>query len=789
MVKQVIKRDGRVVKFNRSKIVSAIQTAMEESGDNINLDIANDIARKIADTDVDVLNVDAIHKQVEKSLSKEGFKKTLKTYKSYRTKRDIARKAPSRKSFKEIIEAKPSDVTRENANMNADTPAGMMMKFASENTKSYVMDILLSEPVKEAIESNLIHVHDMDYYLTKSLTCLSEDTYITLKNGNGDIINTKISYFDKYFKNNVSTENESIIPTDYFYIKGRNGWTKVNAVSRRFMKDEDNYYFIKTHKGIGLEVTGTHKIPVLDAEGNEVLKNVDDIVIGDRLIGETIGNEFIQNEYIDILSALMDDDRIPNDQIVLYNITPLKKYLNYKYDVTYLSKEIGSNTYRNGVSYLTCEQYNRLKEKYYIPYDVEMTLTVKILGTKDALPMFLPVTNELVEIIGYMQSEGSISINEERKSYQLTFVNYNPLMNQRFEESFSKVFPNHLNVRWMKVGDSQEKKETGRLFSSKMLAYLFTGCFGKHATNDIHIPDFIYNGSEDLKWHYISALIDGDGSLGDKRVIRYTSVSENFIKELSILLRSVGVDTSMEIHETKGSVAHFGAKESIRNYNTYNLSITGYDNILRILENLRCIKQKSISDTYAAVPKKGMINNPFTVVDKIQISKDNVKVYDLETAEHWFVANGYIVHNCVQHPLDRLFEGFSAGHGSCRSPKRIETAAIQACISMETIQNEMHGGQAIPAFDFYLAPYVRKTFIEELNKLQDVICESLSHLYNIEIEDYLKKETCSLSGDEKYVQIAINNTVERVHQAMEAFVHNSEMIHSRGGRIGCLLMW
>lgn len=172
MVKQVIKRDGRVVKFNRSKIVSAIQTAMEESGDNINLDIANDIARKIADTDIDVLNVDAIHKQVEKSLSKEGFKKTLKTYKSYRTKRDIARKAPSRKAFKDIIEAKPSEVTRENANMNADTPAGMMMKFASENTKPYVMDVLLSERTKEAVEGNLIHVHDMDYLVTRSLTCL-----------------------------------------------------------------------------------------------------------------------------------------------------------------------------------------------------------------------------------------------------------------------------------------------------------------------------------------------------------------------------------------------------------------------------------------------------------------------------------------------------------------------------------------------------------------------------------------------------------------------------------------
>ena len=172
MVKQVEKRDGRIVKFNRSKIVSAIQSAMEESGDGVNLDIANEISHNIADIDADILNVDSIHKQVEKGLYKAGFKKSLKMYKSYRTKRDIARKAPSRKAFKDIINAKPSEITRENANMNADTPAGMMMKFASENTKPYVMDILLSEATKDTIENNLIHVHDLDYFPSRSLTCL-----------------------------------------------------------------------------------------------------------------------------------------------------------------------------------------------------------------------------------------------------------------------------------------------------------------------------------------------------------------------------------------------------------------------------------------------------------------------------------------------------------------------------------------------------------------------------------------------------------------------------------------
>ena len=137
---------------------------------------------------------------------------------------------------------------------------------------------------------------------------------------------------------------------------------------------------------------------------------------------------------------------------------------------------------------------------------------------------------------------------------------------------------------------------------------------------------------------------------------------------------------------------------------------------------------------------------------------------------------------CCQHPLDHILQGgFSAGHGESRPAKRIETAAIIACISMETAQNEMHGGQAIPAFDFYLAPYVRKTFIEEIKVIESLEGKSLSHLYEVEIPDYLVKPLAALSGDEKLVQHAINRTVERVHQAMEAFIHNMNTIHSRGG--------
>ena len=137
---------------------------------------------------------------------------------------------------------------------------------------------------------------------------------------------------------------------------------------------------------------------------------------------------------------------------------------------------------------------------------------------------------------------------------------------------------------------------------------------------------------------------------------------------------------------------------------------------------------------------------------------------------------------CIQHPLDLILEhGLKAGHGESRPAKRIETASVLACISMETVQNEMHGGQAIPAFDFYLAPFVRKTYEEEIDKVSALMNADFSELKGAEIDDYLKRDLVGLQGKERAMQHAINQTVGRVHQAMEAFVHNMNTIHSRGG--------
>ena len=176
-----------------------------------------------------------------------------------------------------------------------------------------------------------------------------------------------------------------------------------------------------------------------------------------------------------------------------------------------------------------------------------------------------------------------------------------------------------------------------------------------------------------------------------------------------------------------------------------------------------------------------------------ETTKPFVDDYLLSQQTLWAVKNNYLhIHDkdyyptksltCIQHPLDKILEhGFQAGHGESRPTKRIETASIMACISMETVQNEMHGGQAIPAFDFYLAPYVRRSYIEEIKTIENLSGIDLKHLYDAKFEDYIYRDLDFLQGDERFKQHAINRTINRVHQSMEAFIHNMNTIHSRGG--------
>ncbi|MDE6134911.1 MAG: anaerobic ribonucleoside-triphosphate reductase, partial [Muribaculaceae bacterium] len=131
MIQTVVKRDGRVVGYNEEKIKAAIRKAMLTTELGEDEPLIQKIADRIGAHGSSRMTVEEIQDQVELELMNSPRKEVAKRYIAYRDQRSIARKAKTRDMFHEIIEAKNNDITRENANMNTDSPAGMMMKFAS----------------------------------------------------------------------------------------------------------------------------------------------------------------------------------------------------------------------------------------------------------------------------------------------------------------------------------------------------------------------------------------------------------------------------------------------------------------------------------------------------------------------------------------------------------------------------------------------------------------------------------------------------------------------------------
>ena len=163
MIQTVVKRDGRIVGFNEQKIQAAIRKAMLHTDKGEDESLINLVTDHVNFRGKSQMTVEDIQDSVEKELMKSKRKDVAQKYIAYRNQRSIARKAKTRDIFMSIVNAKNNDITRENANMNADTPAGMMMKFASETTKPFVDDYLLSEESQEAVRNNVLHIHDKDY--------------------------------------------------------------------------------------------------------------------------------------------------------------------------------------------------------------------------------------------------------------------------------------------------------------------------------------------------------------------------------------------------------------------------------------------------------------------------------------------------------------------------------------------------------------------------------------------------------------------------------------------------
>lgn len=179
MIQSIIKRDGRVVLYDQNKIAAAILRSMEVSGDGDAADaarVANDVQRDLERRFASQApNIEAIQDTVERQLMNHGFNAAAKAYILYRANRTRAREANTTlmKTIDEItnIDARISDMKRDNANIDGNTAMGSMLQIGSAGAKAYNEIYLLRPEHAKAYREGDIHIHDFDFYSLTTTCC------------------------------------------------------------------------------------------------------------------------------------------------------------------------------------------------------------------------------------------------------------------------------------------------------------------------------------------------------------------------------------------------------------------------------------------------------------------------------------------------------------------------------------------------------------------------------------------------------------------------------------------
>ena len=190
MITTIKKRDGRSAYFDINKIAGAMNKAFAattgEKDTATCLALADEVEKLLEADGVSTPTVEQIQDKVEGVLIAHGYVSTAKSYILYRAERTRVRDMNTRlmKTFEDITysDAKESDIKRENANIDGNTPMGAMLKYGSEGAKHYNEMYVLNPKHSQAHINGDIHIHDLDFY-TLTTTCCQIDLLKLFKDG------------------------------------------------------------------------------------------------------------------------------------------------------------------------------------------------------------------------------------------------------------------------------------------------------------------------------------------------------------------------------------------------------------------------------------------------------------------------------------------------------------------------------------------------------------------------------------------------------------------------------
>lgn len=289
----------------------------------------------------------------------------------------------------------------------------------------------------------------------------------------------------------------------------------------------------------------------------------------------------------------------------------------------------------------------------------------------------------------------------------------------------------------------------------------------------------------------------------EKSLNQDVSIAKEIAKKVEIKLNLLN-QTSVSIEEIQDIVVKClnenHANECARVYEHYRKDRTHQREIRGAL--MKSIEKMTFSETSDEKRENANIDGNTSMGMMLQygstVSKNFAKHFLLKE-EHSDLHDSGLIHihdldfyamgtlTCCQIDLTKLFNnGFSTGHGSLREPNDISSYTALAAIAIQSNQNDQHGGQSIPAFDYDMAEGVRKTFKKiltyECEILEEELDENLLDLIkDFDIEKFNPNEDYTPQPLNRVLHRVYKQTIKKTYQAMEALIHNLNTMHSRAG--------
>ena len=690
----VIKKDNSTEPFDGQKIITACKKAAMRCDCKMTEEDLNKVVESVSAyaNALDKVSVTLLHELVISALSGNGFKEVSNSYAEYRY-----YKTQYAKTF-EKLRQDADDVLRlgdrENANFDSSLVSTKGSLIKGYLTKSLYKQFYLSKQEKALTERGDIYIHDMRDMILGCVNCTSMSTWVTIRK-NGVISTLQMKDLQKL----LDVEEGVFAISKGIQILSRNGWAHLEGISVRKLRDNEPLYKIHIKNGLELKVTEGHRIPVLQDDGTEVVKLVKELNVGDKMLtmdGAEIGDNF------EILNLC---DFVDPDQTFVGGMVALKRYFEYAYKGKTLRAYCQENNIEcdKNLRTMHVREFNKLRKLIQIPYDVYVQLTLSRKGAGAKVPVHLTVTDELARLFGYVFADGCVQKpNPARGCYQVTFSSTHNDLLEDCVYCAQKAFPD-VNVIRRKASSTSTTPCEAVTLCNAVVWDLFK-C--KQGAYNITVPDFIMHGTDSIKYNFLAAAMDCDGNYSDTRIV-YTTVAPKYAEQMVLLWQSLGYTPTITKDHAKGSIYKAKQRVGVRNYDTYYVGLSKYEEQKRFIEMTQGIRKKPSS-----LKERAIVSSTPTKILRIEKEfPEDEYVYDLQTSDSWFIANGYVVHNCCLFDIKEVLDGgFEMSNVHYTEPKTV-LSALQVIGDITLVATaQQFGGFTLAELDKTLLKYVKKSY-------------------------------------------------------------------------------